>query len=100
MIRVLIIDDSASVRQLLTEILSSDQQIEVVGTAQDPHLAFEKIKQLDPDVLTLNMEMPQIDGLAFLRKLMRISRRKNRSKIRSPSLPMGMSVSILTMMEL
>ena len=71
-IRVLVVDDSAVMRQLLTEILSSDPAIEVVGSAADPYIAREKIKQLDPDVLTLDVEMPRMDGLAFLRNLMRL----------------------------
>ncbi len=69
-IRVLIIDDSALMRQMLTEILSADPAIEVVGTAPDPHVAREKIKALSPDVLTLDIEMPVMDGLSFLQKLM------------------------------
>jgi two-component system, chemotaxis family, protein-glutamate methylesterase/glutaminase len=71
-IRVLIIDDSALVRQMLTEILGSDRSIEVVGTAADPYIAREKIKKLNPDVLTLDVEMPQMDGITFLRNLMRL----------------------------
>ncbi|MBK7875176.1 MAG: chemotaxis response regulator protein-glutamate methylesterase [Planctomycetes bacterium] len=70
-IRVLVIDDSALVRQLLTTILSSDPEIEVVGSAPDPYVAREKIMQLSPDVLTLDVEMPRMDGLTFLEKLMR-----------------------------
>jgi two-component system chemotaxis response regulator CheB len=71
-IRVLVVDDSAVMRQLLTEILGSDPQIEVVGTASDPYIAREKIKSLNPDVLTLDVEMPRMDGLAFLRNIMRL----------------------------
>lgn len=71
-VRVLIIDDSALVRQVLTEILSEDPGIEVVGTAADPLIAREKIKQLEPDVLTLDVEMPRMDGLTFLQNLMRL----------------------------
>ncbi|MCD7097099.1 chemotaxis response regulator protein-glutamate methylesterase [Stenotrophomonas sp. MMGLT7] len=70
--RVLIVDDSAVVRQILTEILSQDPGIEVVGTAADPFLARDKIKRLDPDVITLDVEMPRMDGLAFLDNLMRL----------------------------
>lgn len=71
-IRVLIVDDSALVRQLLSELLSQDAQIDVVGTAQDPFVAREKIKELSPDVLTLDVEMPRMDGLKFLENLMRL----------------------------
>lgn len=70
--RVLIIDDSALIRQLLTDILSSDPALEVVGSAADPLIAREKIKQLNPDVLTLDVEMPKMDGVTFLRNLMRL----------------------------
>ena len=69
--KVLIVDDSALMRQLLQRILSSDPSIEVVGTASDPYVAREKIKALSPDVLTLDVEMPRMDGLTFLEKLMR-----------------------------
>lgn len=71
-IRVLIVDDSALVRKLLTEILGQAPGIEVVGAAQDPYIARDKIKALDPDVLTLDVEMPRMDGLTFLRNLMRL----------------------------
>jgi two-component system chemotaxis response regulator CheB len=71
-IRVLIVDDSALVRSLLTDILSADPGIEVVGVASDAHVAREKIKQLNPDVLTLDVEMPKMDGVTFLRNLMRL----------------------------
>lgn len=70
--KVLIVDDSAVVRQLLTEILSADPGIEVIGSAADPLLAREKIKRLNPDVITLDVEMPRMDGLAFLENLMRL----------------------------
>jgi two-component system chemotaxis response regulator CheB len=70
-IKVLIVDDSALMRQLLTQILSSDPQIKVAGAAADPFVAREKIKSLQPDVLTLDIEMPRMDGLTFLEKLMR-----------------------------
>jgi two-component system chemotaxis response regulator CheB len=69
--RVLIVDDSASIRQLLTRILSADPEIEVVGTAADPYFARDKIRKLEPDVLTLDVEMPRMDGVTFLEKLMR-----------------------------
>jgi two-component system chemotaxis response regulator CheB len=71
-IRVLVVDDSAVMRELLTEILNSDPQIEVVGSASDPYVAREKIKALNPDVLTLDVEMPRMDGLMFLSNLMRL----------------------------
>ena len=71
-IRVLIVDDSALVRSLLTDILESAPGIEVVGVAADAHAAREKIKQLNPDVLTLDVEMPKMDGITFLRNLMRL----------------------------
>ncbi|HWK47099.1 MAG TPA: chemotaxis response regulator protein-glutamate methylesterase [Stellaceae bacterium] len=69
-IRVLIVDDSASVRQTLTEILQSDPEIEVMGTASDPFVAARRIQQEVPDVITLDVEMPRMDGITFLRKLM------------------------------
>jgi two-component system chemotaxis response regulator CheB len=71
-VRVLIVDDSAVVRQILTEILSQDPGIEVVGSAADPIIAREKIKRLNPDVITLDIEMPRMDGLAFLENMMRL----------------------------
>ncbi|MGE0583103.1 MAG: chemotaxis response regulator protein-glutamate methylesterase [Steroidobacteraceae bacterium] len=71
-IRVLIVDDSALVRRVLTEMLRSYAAIEVVGSASDAHMAREKIKQLNPDVLTLDVEMPKMDGLTFLRNIMRL----------------------------
>jgi two-component system chemotaxis response regulator CheB len=71
-IRVLVIDDSALVRKLLTEILESDPAIEVCGTAIDAYAARRKIKCLRPDVLTLDVEMPKMDGITFLRNLMRL----------------------------
>lgn len=72
MVRVLIVDDSALVRQLLTQILSAHSDIEVVGVAGDPYQARNKIKELKPDVLTLDVEMPRMDGLTFLSNLMRL----------------------------
>jgi two-component system chemotaxis response regulator CheB len=70
MIRVLIVDDSAVVRQVLTNGLSKFDDVEVVGSAPDPYIAREKIAKLRPDVLTLDIEMPRMDGLTFLEKLM------------------------------
>lgn len=70
MVRVLVVDDSALVRQILAKGLSMDPEIEVVGTASDPYIARDKILQLRPDVLTLDVEMPRMDGLEFLKKLM------------------------------
>ncbi len=69
-IRVLVVDDSALIRNVMTEMLSEDPEIEVVGAAPDPYVARDKIKALNPDVLTLDVEMPKMDGLTFLRKLM------------------------------
>jgi len=69
-IRVLIVDDSALIRGVMTEILSDDPELEVVGAAPDPYVARDKIKTLNPDVLTLDVEMPKMDGLTFLQKLM------------------------------
>jgi len=71
-IRLLIIDDSALIRQMLTKIFNESDDIEVVGSAIDPIVAREKIKKLKPDVLTLDIEMPRMDGLTFLRNLMRL----------------------------
>lgn len=69
-IRVLIVDDSATVRKILSDALRNAPGIEVVGTAPDPYVAREKILALNPDVLTLDIEMPRMDGLTFLKKLM------------------------------
>lgn len=69
-VRVLIVDDSAVIRTLLTKILSSDPGIEVVGTAPDPYVARDKLVQLQPDVMTLDIEMPKMDGITFLGKVM------------------------------
>ena len=70
-IRVLIVDDSAIVRKILGDALSGEADMEVVGTAPDPYVARDKILALHPDVLTLDIEMPRMDGLTFLKKLMR-----------------------------
>ncbi len=71
-IKVLIVDDSALMRALLTEIIGAEPGLEVVGSAPDPLVAREMIKTLNPDVLTLDVEMPRMDGLDFLRRLMRL----------------------------
>lgn len=69
-IRVLIVDDSASVRQTLSTLLSEDPDIEIMGVANDPFMAAKKLRDEIPDVITLDVEMPQMDGITFLRKLM------------------------------
>jgi two-component system chemotaxis response regulator CheB len=71
-IKVLVVDDSALIRALLSEIINGQPDLEVVGTAPDPLVARERIKALNPDVLTLDVEMPKMDGLVFLEKLMRL----------------------------
>ena len=71
-IKVVIVDDSALMRQLLTKILSSDAGIEVVGAAPDPYAARAMIRETNPDVVTLDIEMPKMDGLEFLEKIMRL----------------------------
>jgi len=71
-VSVLIVDDSALVRKLLSAILSEDPEIRVVGTAKDPYDAREQIKALSPNVITLDVEMPKMDGITFLRNLMRL----------------------------
>jgi two-component system chemotaxis response regulator CheB len=68
--KVLVVDDSALMRQLLTDLLSRDAGLQVVGAAPDPYVAWDKIKQWNPDVVTLDVEMPRMDGLTFLDKLM------------------------------
>ncbi|MCE5243956.1 MAG: chemotaxis response regulator protein-glutamate methylesterase [Syntrophobacteraceae bacterium] len=70
-IKVLIVDDSAIVRKIFSQELSKHKDIEVVGTAPDPYVARDKIVKLKPDVITLDIEMPRMDGLSFLRKLMK-----------------------------
>ncbi|MDF1549585.1 MAG: chemotaxis response regulator protein-glutamate methylesterase [Bacteroidales bacterium] len=69
-IRVLIVDDSAIVRNALAEIFNSDPKIEVMGTASDPYIAAKKIQKEVPDVISLDIEMPRMDGLTFLKKIM------------------------------
>ena len=69
-IRVLVADDSALMREMISTMLSSDPGIEVVGAVPDPIVARDKIKQLNPDVLTLDIEMPRMDGISFLEKIM------------------------------
>jgi len=71
MVKVLIVDDSAIVRQVLSKELAKDPEITIVGTAPDPYIARDKIVNLKPDVLTLDIEMPKMDGITFLKKLMR-----------------------------
>jgi two-component system chemotaxis response regulator CheB len=71
-IKVLIIDDSALIRSVMREIVNSQADMEVVGVAPDPIAARDMIKQLNPDVLTLDVEMPRMNGLDFLEKLMRL----------------------------
>ena len=68
--RVLIVDDSASVRQILSAILSEDPAIEVMGTASDPYAAARRLQNEVPDVIILDIEMPRMDGITFLRKIM------------------------------
>ncbi|MDR3536783.1 MAG: chemotaxis response regulator protein-glutamate methylesterase [Acetobacteraceae bacterium] len=69
-VRVLIVDDSATVRQTMTRILNADPEIDVIGTASDPFIAARRILEEVPDVITLDVEMPRMDGITFLRKLM------------------------------
>jgi two-component system chemotaxis response regulator CheB len=69
-IKVLIVDDSALVRQALTDILQSDPQIEVIAAAPDPFVAAERMRECTPDVITLDVEMPRMDGITFLQKIM------------------------------
>jgi two-component system chemotaxis response regulator CheB len=71
-IKVLVVDDSALVRKLLSAMLMRAPDIQVVGTASDPYAAREKIKSLNPDVITLDVEMPRMDGITFLENLMRL----------------------------
>ncbi|HYZ49063.1 MAG TPA: chemotaxis response regulator protein-glutamate methylesterase [Sphingomonas sp.] len=71
-VRVLVVDDSASMRMALSRILAADPEIEVIGLAPEPHAARAMIKELNPDVVTLDVEMPGMDGLSFLEKIMRL----------------------------
>ena len=68
-IRVLVVDDSALARRAIMTALSSDPELEIVGGAEDPYVAREKILELEPDVITLDLEMPRMDGLTFLKIL-------------------------------
>lgn len=70
-VKVLVVDDSAVVRQILSQELARDKDIDIVGTAPDPYVARDKIVYLQPDVITLDIEMPRMDGITFLKKLMR-----------------------------
>ena len=69
-VKVLVVDDSAVVRKTMTDILESDPSIEVIDTASDPYIAVEKIRKVLPDVITLDVEMPRMDGVTFLHKIM------------------------------
>ena len=69
-IKVLIVDDSVFIQDMFSKILANESDIEVVGIASDPFEAREKIKALNPDVITLDIEMPKMDGLSFLEKIM------------------------------
>ena len=69
-VTVLVVDDSAVMRQLLSTLLEADPEIKVIGTAPDPLVARDKIKELNPDVVTLDVEMPHMDGVSFLRRIM------------------------------
>src|ERR1043166_7064868 len=71
-IKVLVVDDSVLMRHMLSEIINSHPDLEVIGVAHDPYVAREKIKALNPDVLTLDVEMPRMNGLTFLERLMRL----------------------------
>jgi two-component system chemotaxis response regulator CheB len=71
-VRVLVVDDSALMRQLLSTMMRSDPDIEVVGAAPDPLVARQMIKALNPDVVTLDVEMPNMDGISFLEKIMKL----------------------------
>ena len=81
-IRVLSVDDSALMRQIMTEIINSHSDMEMVATAPDPLVARDLIKKYNPDVLTLDVEMPRMDGIDFLEKLMRLRPEGNASRRR------------------
>src|SRR5881394_3106248 len=70
-IRLLVVDDSAVARAMIADSLAGDPEIEIIGTAVDPYVAREKILSLNPDVMTLDIEMPRMDGLTFLKLIMR-----------------------------
>jgi len=74
-IRVVVVDDSPLVRSVLTGLINREADLQVVGTAADPYAAREMIRELDPDVITLDVEMPRMDGLEFLSRLMRFDGR-------------------------
>ncbi len=69
-IKVMIVDDSAVVRQTMEQIINSDRQLEVLATARDPFVAAQKLTKAIPDVITLDVEMPRMDGITFLQKIM------------------------------
>ena len=70
-LKVLVVDDSALVRKTITDTLALDPEIEVVGVANDPLIAMDKVARLQPDVMTLDMEMPRMDGIEFLKKFIK-----------------------------
>ncbi len=94
-VRVLVVDDSAVVRAILVQQLGQHPRIEVVGSAPDPYVARDKIVQLDPDVVTLDIEMPRMDGITFLRKLM--AHRPTRVVIVSSLTPAGGELALEAM---
>lgn len=69
-IKVLVVDDSALVRQTLADIVASDEELELIGTASDPFVAAKRMETVAPDVILLDVEMPRMDGITFLRKIM------------------------------
>ena len=83
-IKVLVVDDSMVIRQLLKQMINAEDDMEVVGTAADPIIARDKIKHLNPDVITLDIEMPRMDGITFLRNLMRLRKGLKNIPKRSP----------------